>query len=299
MKIVQSFWTKPILRNQNSNSADRLRGGWKNNTVHLMSWALSCHQLRKFYSEVELVTDKLGEELLIRNLKLPYTSVKVELNRLDDFGSDLWALGKIFSYGIQTKPFIHVDSDVFIWAKLPNEIESSNLLCQNFDLNMPDYLIALKKIIMMKFYMPIEMTQEITRTKDILGCNAGIIGGCDHNFFKGFSRSAFDFVRRNERKLKMTQDFPGFNLLLEQFLYRCLAARKNLNITPYFNETDDGSKNFKLVMFQSTPSTIKYNHVVADFKKNNEISEKVKMLLRVNYPEEFFKINGIMEKIWL
>jgi len=77
-----------------------VRGGWSDKKYNYMSWAFSCLQFKKYYSEVELITDKLGKELLIDKLELPYTSVKVELDQLNSYHSDLWALGKIVKYNL-------------------------------------------------------------------------------------------------------------------------------------------------------------------------------------------------------
>ncbi len=81
-----------------------------------MSWTLSCLNLRKFYENVELVTDEVGYRYLIEKLKLPYSSVRVELDCINTYPSSLWAIGKLYTYGIQNEPFIHVDGDVYIWG---------------------------------------------------------------------------------------------------------------------------------------------------------------------------------------
>mgnify|MGYP000084925178 FL=1 len=70
MKIVQTFW---------SGGANPLEKayGWPLPEYNMMSWVLSCLSLRKYYDDVELYTDKLGYELLIEKLRLPYTYVHV------------------------------------------------------------------------------------------------------------------------------------------------------------------------------------------------------------------------------
>lgn len=70
MKIVQTFW---------SGGANPLEKayGWPLSEYNMMSWVLSCLSLRKYYDDVELYTDKLGYELLIEKLRLPYTYVHV------------------------------------------------------------------------------------------------------------------------------------------------------------------------------------------------------------------------------
>ena len=52
--------------------------------------------------------------ILINKLELPYTDVKVVLDDLNDYDRDLYALGKVYAYGIQEEPFIHVDADIYM-----------------------------------------------------------------------------------------------------------------------------------------------------------------------------------------
>lgn len=49
-RIVQSYWSKAYQNTPNS--------GWAFRESHYMSWALSCLQLKQFYDEIELVTDR-------------------------------------------------------------------------------------------------------------------------------------------------------------------------------------------------------------------------------------------------
>ena len=88
MKIIQSFW---------SGNNDCLKDGygWLSPIYHYASWILSCNQLRKYYDDVILVTDRAGYDVLIDNLHLPYTNVIVCLDELSKYSSNLWALAKI------------------------------------------------------------------------------------------------------------------------------------------------------------------------------------------------------------
>ena len=104
MRIVQTFWSggKSLLQDG---------FGWLHPEYNLMSWALSCLSLREHYDEVALYTDSEGKRILIDKLHLPYTEVNVIF---DDFPClpQHWALAKIKTYSIQTRPFLHVDGDV-------------------------------------------------------------------------------------------------------------------------------------------------------------------------------------------
>jgi hypothetical protein len=133
MKIVQSLWVKPSIKKNSVNTSDRNTGGWTDKKYNYISWALSCLQFCKYYNKVELITDNLGYDTLIKKMKLPYTDVKVVLDDLNDYHPDLWALGKIYAYSLQKEPFIHADGDVFIYAPFSKELESSALLAQNIE----------------------------------------------------------------------------------------------------------------------------------------------------------------------
>jgi len=54
MKIVQSFWSKPMLMNDNSDAIFRSNGGWTDRIYFYMSWALSCLKFKEIYNEIEL-----------------------------------------------------------------------------------------------------------------------------------------------------------------------------------------------------------------------------------------------------
>ena len=125
MKVVQTFWSgnkKHLLDNS---------FGWHDASSHIQSWSLSCRLLRRLYDEVELYTDKTGYDLLIEQLKLPYTNVHVVLDELNTYNTSVWALSKIRTYSLQTTPFIHIDGDVFLWKKFSKELLASQLLVQN------------------------------------------------------------------------------------------------------------------------------------------------------------------------
>ncbi len=67
MKIVQSFWSKPLYEPKRSpvavpaeDGADPPAEPWKDRKFFCMAWTYSCLQLLKFHGQVELVTDPYG-----------------------------------------------------------------------------------------------------------------------------------------------------------------------------------------------------------------------------------------------
>jgi hypothetical protein len=95
---------------------------WPTIEYEIYGRSLSCLLLSRFYKKIELVTDAKGKELLIDILKLPYTSVTLDLSRRDKYSPELWMLDVIYSIGIQNEPFTYVDDDVFLWTPLPDEL---------------------------------------------------------------------------------------------------------------------------------------------------------------------------------
>ena len=123
MRIVQTFWTAGRSPLEHS-------FGWLRPEYNLMSWALSCLSLRQHYDEVALYTDEQGMHVLIDLLHLPYTEVNVVYDEHLCLPQH-WAYAKIKTYSVQTKPFLHVDGDVFLPKPLLEDIMAAPLIAQN------------------------------------------------------------------------------------------------------------------------------------------------------------------------
>ena len=110
MKVVQTFWSGN--KNPLTNSY-----GWLNPELNIMSWALSCMSLKEQYDEVVLYTDSAGYSVFHDMLNLPYTRFELAYDHIE-CKPDHWAYPKLLTYSFQKQPFIHVDGDVFLRAKL-------------------------------------------------------------------------------------------------------------------------------------------------------------------------------------
>ena len=280
MKIVQSFWSKP----SESNIADRNKGGWRHQKYFYMSWALSCLTLKRIYDKIELVTDKKGYELLIEKLKLPYTTVKVELDDLNHYPENLWAISKIYSYSIQEEPFIHVDGDVYLWSPFGEEIEKANLIAQHLDVDTGHYSEALQEIKSNNFFLPDVITNNLGKQLKIESINAGIIGGRDIEFVKLYCEAAFNMINKN--MIKQNSHFTAslYALFYEQYLFSCLAKAQKKEITYYLN-LNDFSESFILQDFQNKyHDTFKYVHMINFNKLKLEFCHELEAQLYMEFP---------------
>jgi hypothetical protein len=289
MKIVQSCWSKPGNR-----KGDYNRCGWLDKKYNYFSWALSALQFRKYYDELELVTDKRGYDLLINKLELPYTNTRVVLDDLDQYHPDLFALGKLYAYSIQEQPFIHADADVFIWGKFPEPLENASLLCQNkedSELYSQLYTKAFVEIAATTGYYPEVLGQSIERNNRIVSVNAGIMGGSDRHFFEQYTKEAFGFVDRVHAQLHKI-NARDFNTIFEQFLFHALAEDKEAPISYLRNRLVLFS--YDIADFTGVPARTGYIHLIGSFKRTKPVLDQLAHRLLLDYPEYYFRIMDLM-----
>ncbi|SIQ80825.1 hypothetical protein SAMN05880574_12631 [Chryseobacterium sp. RU37D] len=290
-KIVQSFWSKPFLE-----AAKKNKNLWLNKEMFFISNALSVLKLKEFYSNVELVTDHYGKRILIDILKLPYDSVDLSLNDIDNYRHELWAVGKIKAYSIQNEPFLHIDNDVFLWKAFEESFLTNPLFCQNFENNVEYYSKITEEIKENAFKIPKEMTPYIENKANLNGyegINAGIIGGNDLDFFKKYCQLAFNIIDKNYNKLDNLSSINPFNVFFEQALFHSLSIHDNVHVEKLFPPTD---KSFiELVRIENIPSSF-YIHPVAVWKKSIHINEYIYITLKESYPEYFERIQTLLKE---
>lgn len=293
MKIVQSFWSKPYLHSA-ADESGRLRGGWLSARYHWYSWALSCLSFSRFYDEVELVTDDFGRQWLTDELELPYTRVSTPLNSLHNAPASLWALGKIHAYSFQEEPFLHADSDVYIWKPLPAEILQSPLFAQNQEIDFPRYAEVCQTILTAFNQPPAALKEIFERTGSTMAFNAGIIGGNHPGFFKKFAAEVIRFLDANPDKLHLV-DGGVFNMVYEQQLGYSLALKENIEVAFLRGEMD---ASFTQVMeFHLLPVAEYYIHTVGYAKKVSYACEQVEARLRYGFPDFFSKLEAKLNKL--
>jgi hypothetical protein len=125
LRAVWSYWSKPY--------ATRTSWPWGSRLHHLLAWGLSVELARRHYPRTALVTDTPGKALLVDELGLPFSSVSTALDALDDADPVFWALGKLAAYQAQEEPFVHLDTDVFLWRPLPPELTGAPVFAQHLD----------------------------------------------------------------------------------------------------------------------------------------------------------------------
>ncbi|GAB3734510.1 hypothetical protein GCM10027594_16080 [Hymenobacter agri] len=285
MKIIQSLWTLPSQGQETVEG--RAKGGWLAPEFHYMSMALSCSLLRRHYKEVELITDEQGKELLIDRFKLPYTSVKVCLDRFNHYHRGLWALPKLFSYSIQDRPFLHVDGDVFTWSPLDaSGIVNHPLIAQSPELQHEEiYLKSLQHIQSQLHNLPLCMQPSYANGKPIISVNAGVLGGSDLEFLHNYATTALDFLASNESILCQDANAGLVNIAAEQYLFSEMAKEAAKEV--YFVIPQLSADFREVVQLNKVPAMKSFIHLIGHAKKEFYSCEQVQHRLRYEFPNQY------------
>ncbi len=284
MKIVQTFWV---------NDKKDIRAGWLSIKYHLISWGLSALSYRKFYDTVELITDNIGQEILIHKLALPYTHVSLAQESYKPNIESLWVLRKLHSYALQNEPFIHADGDTFLFRPFDDEILKAPLIAQNFEYNHPYYLQGFEEVNQYCSYLPNYIKSDIDG--NISAVNAGIMGGNNYKFYHTFFKEVDDFVAKNEEVIHQLEP-SCFNIFLEQFLFKKLADLKEIPVAYQLEQPIGYPHNYQLDRFWDLPNACDYIHVM-NYKKNPTICEQMAQRLYIESPELYERIIKVSNEL--
>lgn len=288
MKIIHSFWSgnqKEILSHNYA---------WLKPEYHWLSWILSANQAAKFYP-IELYTDSVGYEILIEKLQLPYTKVHVVLDELNIYHGSLWALPKIKTYSLQKEPFLHIDGDVFIWKKFPEQLLKQKLITQNLEITTKYYGKMWKEISPHLQYTPKEMSNYISGISHF-ACNMGIVGGKDLEFFDHYTQKSFEFVERNKSVWHKINGF-NFNIFFEQVLFYECAKEREKKVSHLFQEVSKDNEYVGLASFEAIPEKW-YLHLLGFYKKDFHTCKQLENYVLKHYPEYFERLLTLSNKFY-
>lgn len=234
MRAVWSFWSKPF-----SSFKGRI---WRSPLHHHLAWGLSFRLARRHYPETVLITDRAGKALLVDQLGLPFTHVSTELDRLNKADIGWWALGKLMAYSLQDQPFIHLDTDVFLWKPLPDNILNAPVFAQCPEHHPPADEWCGPEDVERAFSqhdlrLPTEWEWSRSRSlHHFREVNCGILGGTRTDFIRYYARLAIDLVL-NPKYVAAWAEFPekaGYNMLIEQFLLdACIDFHRSSSDSPF------------------------------------------------------------------
>ena len=224
MRIVQTFWSAG--RNPLEYSF-----GWLRPEYNLMAWALSCLCLRKYYDEVALYTDEQVRHILIDLLHLPYTEVHVVYDEALCLPQH-WSYAKIKTYSLQTKPFLHIDGDIYLSKPIAEDIIHAPLIAQSKERGTDYYRQMMDKLLQESALRLPQYLEEGLKQESILSFNMGVFGGNDLDFIQKFCEEALELCDAN----KAICSNGNFNLLFEQMLFAYKAQKEGQTVSTLFSQ---------------------------------------------------------------
>lgn len=289
MNAVWSFWSKPYLKTRKSI--------WDNEKQHFLSWILSFHQGRKFFANTVLFTDDHGARMLVDGLQLGFDVVSTSLNILDNYDPRWWALGKIFTYGAQLEPFIHIDSDVFLWKPLPVNSDTP-LFAQNpeyFEIGASFYMPDKIEFLIRENggWLPGEWIWYRSSGQNQRAESCGVFGGGNIEFIRYYAKQALVTIEHPANAVLWASlgEEVERNILVEQYLlsacieyYKKHQGRFNqaVDIGYLFNSMDEAFNPMKA-------ADAGYTHLIADTKKNRAVTGDLEKRVENDYPDAFEK----------
>lgn len=277
MRAVWSFWSKPFFAYKG-----RI---WREPQHHLLAWGLSLRQARKHYPDTQLVTDKAGKALLVDRLGLHFDEVSTDLEALRDVDPGWWALGKLHAYSLQDRPFIHVDTDVFLWEPLPAHVASAPVFAQCPEHHPPlDEWCGPQDIeaAFARHELSLPMEWEWSRSLGNPGFredNCGIVGGNDVDFLRYYATLGLRLVRDPIYQSAWSElpDKAGYNMIIEQFLLAaCLDYHRFHPQSPYRGV----HIKYLFPTWADTLDPVKtaqagYTHLLGDAKTNAVVTQRL------------------------
>lgn len=300
MRILQSFWTKPFFEPKEAGDPNnRGAGGFSDKKHFYMCWALSALQIKHYFGNVHLMTDSVGQYLFADLLQLPYDTVDTALDQFADYNSQLWAMGKVYTYSVQREPFLHVDGDLIFWDGVRQLDLQKPIVCDfEFTDKKGEYEWVTGVLRAGGYYLPPSLARQLARPGFVYqDANAGVIGGTDVLFFQQYARLALNFAEQNFKKLLDHELFSSlFNCICEQMLLHCEARAHGLDIT-YLREFDVSDESAAA----QYPSRIQQSTHTHLFSRMNKyfFKEEIETWLSCLYPEYYERINYLLQHHYL
>jgi len=254
---------------------------------------LSLETAKKHYPHTALYTDDAGAKLLVDKVGLKFEHVFTTLNELDNHDPNWWAFGKMYTYRLQSAPFVHIDSDVFLWRPLPARMESADLLFQNPE-HVPlahsyyrpeNFSFAIQSV---KGWIPEELDCYMPVGGIRKASCCGIVGGNRCDFIEYYADLGIRIMEHpdNKQAWRLLRDRRAVSLIFEQYLLAACVeyhSRKagsrfaNLDVACLFDSIGDA--------FAKAAQT-GYTHFAAA-KRDPASLDRLEQRIRRDYPEYY------------
>jgi hypothetical protein len=285
MRAVWSFWTTPFRSHH--------KHVWLTERHHLLAWVLSVETAKRHYADTALYTDEEGARLLVDGLGLEFAHVSTELTALECAHPEWWVMGKLWTYRAQRQPFVHIDSDVFLWQRLPVCLERSGVFAQN-----PETFAFGDEA----WYRPVRYDEAIRRLGGWAPCEwragvaqrlnnavcCGIVGGQAVDFLAYYADLAIRMIRCGENQgIWAHVGSPiSDNILIEQYLLAaCVEYHRGRARSPFRNiDLEYLFQSAEEAFDEAAAARVGYTHLIGGAKGNPALLDRLERRVRREHP---------------
>jgi hypothetical protein len=300
MRAVWSFWSRPYEK--------RAGRSWREPKHHLLAWGLSLRLAQQHFDETMLVTDSEGRALLVDRLGLEFGKVSTELDRLKDADSGWWALGKLVAYSIQDRPFVHLDTDVFLWKPLSPALKSAAVFAQcpewhAFDQGRCQPRQVEELFAQHRLSLPAEWEWALSRDWTLFREEScGIMGGNRVDFIRHYAETSIQMVM-DPAYAAAWREVPhkdGYNMLMEQYaLAACVDFHRFHPDSPFrgvamryvFPSMEDAFS-------PQSSAQAGFTHLLGDSKANPEVAARIERRMATLDPGFYRHCERVAQHGW-
>jgi hypothetical protein len=291
-RAVWSFWSRPFQATH--------RELWRSERHHLLAWIISVETARRHYPETALYTDSGGARLLVDRLGLQFDHVSLLLDGIDGRHPGWWNLGKLYAYRAQEAPFLHLDSDVFLWSPLPALLQTAGVAAQNWeefefgsDASWYQPVATEAAVRAVGGWLPEEWTWQTRRQVGRALC-CGILGGHSVDFIRHYADLAIRIMEHPDNLAAWLgeEDRYATCVLFEQFLLgACLDFHRGRPGSPFADV--DVHCLFATAADSWTPEAARrvgYTHLIGAAKRDPILARRLEARVRRDHPEHHERI---------
>ena len=213
--------------------------GFNNESDFALSWITSVKSAKLHFKNVVLVTDTWAWDNIFSKLDLPFDEVKLTLDSIDE-NTNMWAISKAHAILEMNEPFLHIDSDVYIWEALDKKYLMSNLLVQSNESSesdiQSDFYYSLYEIHNLYFKgINTYLDNSNLIERDIYAYNCGVVGGTDVEFLRKWAEQMIETANLIDTIIPSI-DKLGFNpsdvmVWVEQTLLMLMAEHHMVDVS--------------------------------------------------------------------
>ena len=275
---LYSFWSKPY-REKN---AFKTFAEFNTERDFVLSWSTSVKLSKQHFKKVVFVTDTWAWENIFKDLKLPFDEVKLSLDGIKH-NTDIWSVSKAYSVLEMDEPFLHIDSDAYIWKPLSNRFLNSSVLVQDGEgkIDRDQYTLYLGLEWDYQRYlngMNKYFNNSNLKDRDVYAWNCGIVGGTNVEFLHKWAKEMIEVSNLYDTIRTQNQYRNSYLVVwVEQTLLLLMAEMEGVEVTPILKERNE-------------PQTL-YTHLMGSSKRDvvmiDGLNKKHKLLFgELNYTDK-------------